>query len=103
MTTYEYRCDNCGDFLTQYPIGQAPDIEICAGCGAECRRRYTIFMKEVMHEHWNHSAQAPVSSVRQHNEMLKKQSDEASERLGMDHNFESIPIHELRQKHAEED
>lgn len=94
MAVYEYACDECGDFLAQYPMGEAePEVE-CAGCGEMRPRRYSMAPTQIMHEHWNMSAQAPISSRRQYDAMLREQSDKASERLGLEHNFQSIDIHD---------
>ena len=96
MALYEYACDECGDFLAKFPLGAAPRTEICAGCGQARPRRYSMNPTQVMHEHWNVSAQQPISSRRQHADVLRRQSEEATERTGVPHDFQPVDVQELQ-------
>jgi putative FmdB family regulatory protein len=41
MASYLYRCERCGLWEVQRPIGTAESAEPCPTCGATSRRRYT--------------------------------------------------------------
>ena len=41
MTTYEYRCDQDGDFDVMLPFGTAPAAVPCEVCGSQARRVFT--------------------------------------------------------------
>ena len=42
MTTYEYRCDEDGDFDVTLPFGTAPAAVPCEVCGSQARRVFTV-------------------------------------------------------------
>ncbi len=41
MTTYVFRCQDCGPHEGRYPIGTAPDRLSCPDCGASSTRMIT--------------------------------------------------------------
>ena len=41
MTTYAYRCRDCGPFDARFPIGTAPDRLACPDCAGRCARVIT--------------------------------------------------------------
>lgn len=41
MTTYAFRCSDCGPFDARFPIGTAPDRLTCPRCAAESARMIT--------------------------------------------------------------
>lgn len=41
MTTYTFRCRECGPFDARFPIGTAPDRSSCPGCGGSSSRMIT--------------------------------------------------------------
>ena len=44
MATYTFRCKNCGNNVpVDAPLGEAPDVAECNGCGAQAVRVYGSF------------------------------------------------------------
>jgi putative FmdB family regulatory protein len=41
VATYEYRCDDCGRFDRQLPMGAAPASAPCPACGRDARRVFS--------------------------------------------------------------
>lgn len=41
MTTYAFRCQECGPYDARFPIGTAPDRASCPDCGGSSRRVIT--------------------------------------------------------------
>lgn len=41
MTTYAFRCQECGPYDARFPIGTAPDRVSCPDCGASSVRLIT--------------------------------------------------------------
>lgn len=41
MTTYAFRCRECGPFDSRFPIGTAPDRASCPDCGGPSSRMIT--------------------------------------------------------------
>lgn len=96
MATYEYHCPNCGCFLTDYPIGEAPPTNVCAGCGIDAERVFSIgAIKKSIPEHWNVSLQRYINTEREFNDALKAKSEEAEARTGVPHNFERLDPGEI--------
>jgi putative FmdB family regulatory protein len=91
MPIYQYRCQTCGRLTEiQTPIADRLATLAC-DCGGVARRRYTApHVKPVMHQHWNHTIGAPVSSDQAFRAELARKSDEMAERLGMDVNYQPI-------------
>lgn len=44
MSTYPYRCTNCGPFDVRRPIGEARPEEPCQACGRRAKRVFTAPM-----------------------------------------------------------
>ncbi|MBP8538101.1 FmdB family zinc ribbon protein, partial [Streptomyces sp. MK37H] len=44
MTTYQYRCRDCGTFDVIRPMGRALPEEPCETCGDQARRDFTASM-----------------------------------------------------------
>lgn len=101
MPQYEYRCDTCQSPTTvicsiaQYNQSWA-DRELpcghCEGWG-NLRRIYRPFpFKLPMADHFNVSAGQHVSGERELTEVFKRKSEEATNRLGVEHNFKPIDL-----------
>jgi putative FmdB family regulatory protein len=41
MVSYEYRCDTCGCFERQLPMGMATAASPCPSCGRDANRRFS--------------------------------------------------------------
>lgn len=98
MATYEYRCEIHGGFLTQHPLGEAPEVDVCSMCEDEGRfaewpRVFSVgAIMRPMHEHWNPTTGQPVSSMKQFRDQLKQKSEEAEARTGIPTNFEPMDM-----------
>ena len=40
MPTYDYRCDDCGDFAVMRPMARRDEAARCPGCGASAPRAW---------------------------------------------------------------
>jgi len=47
MVTYEYRCEDCGTFEEQLPMGTATPAAACPACGRDARR---VFSPPMVHQ-----------------------------------------------------
>lgn len=85
---YHYRCRGCGaEALVEH---RADTLGECAGCEGELRRVWSVNVAPVMHEHWNTTVQKPISSMRQFETELRRASDEATARTGIEHRFAPV-------------
>lgn len=91
---YAYQCRTCrytvdaserGDSL-----GPCPGLPGAGGCTGELTRLFVIRTNAVMQEHYNPTTNTVISSDRQFSEELKRQSEIASARTGMEHRFEPV-------------
>ena len=96
MTLYEYRCQLCGhietsderaDDLRHRSHVKRGEVLVCSGL---LRRVWAVNFAPVMQEHFNSTVQRPISSMRQFEQELRRASDEASERTGIDHRFAPV-------------
>lgn len=93
MPVYEYKCSMCGRewqetlSIKRYSEMPAPD---CPQCDIPMARVFSFAIKTPMHEHINHTTGQLVSSERQFKDQLKRQSEEATLRTGIEHNF--VPV-----------
>lgn len=93
MPIYEYRCVGCGrewqETLTIERYSQIPAPD-CPKCDISMSRVFSFNVKPVMQEHMNRTTGQLVSSERQFKDQLKRQSEEATIRTGLEHNF--VPV-----------
>lgn len=90
MPVYDYRCAFCGLLAQQRrSIHDNGPLPQCPKCHAPMVRDYGSGFAFVrpMQPHFNLSVGHWVSNKRQFNDSLKAASDEASERLGMEHHY----------------
>jgi predicted nucleic acid-binding Zn-ribbon protein len=81
MPQYQYRCDGCGSLFTT----ESREITVpCPVCGLRPKRVWAFTHSPSMQEHFNHSIGKYVSNKRDFYDGLKRQSDDSSERMGMD-------------------
>lgn len=99
MACYEFRCRDCGADYSVHSLAAKETMEYgishgriwCDKCGGNLRRIFSFSVSTPMPEHYNQSAGTFVSSERQLKDAFKVQSEVATERTGIEHNF--VPIH----------
>src|SRR5579872_2874780 len=87
MPEYQYKCRSCG--VTFVSMSRA-DIPPCPVCGKKATRDYVFQARSSMPEHFNHSIGGYVNNERDLRDALKRRSEEESERVGVDHNYEYV-------------
>lgn len=85
MAEYQYRCAGCKVVFTTLSRTEIPP---CPVCGNESKRDFSFFFKPDTPEHFNHSVGTYVTNERELRDAIKRKSDEASERNGIEHNLE---------------
>lgn len=84
---YAYRCDVCGIDNDSTTRGDNNGPCRTAGCAGLLRRRWSVNVKPVMQEHFNHTVNKPISSMTQFRSELSRMSDEYTERTGIPSKF----------------
>ena len=99
MPLYEFRCIQCGldEVMNRYyPIGEVIDFP-CPVCGGRLKRVLSNFhFKRGMGEHFNPSIGGYVRNERDFLDGLKRKSEEATLRTGMDHNFVPVDLNDRK-------
>lgn len=105
MPNYLYRCPWCGDeFYKYFQFADSNTIVYCGHDGVACDKVLGVAaFHRAMPEHFNHSVGKYVSNEREFRDDLKRASDEASQRLGLPHNFVPIDMRDPAQTHATEE
>lgn len=85
MAEYQYKCSGCKVVFTTLSRTDIPD---CPVCHNPSTRDFAFFFKPDTPEHFNHSIGQYVTNERELRDAIKRQSDEASERNGIEHNLE---------------
>jgi hypothetical protein len=83
---YQYLCPSCGGAVIS---NSRADGTRCP-CGGEATRDWSFGYVKPFQEHFNQSAGMYVSNERQLKDALKVASEEASHRIGMDHDYEYL-------------
>ena len=100
MPQYEYRCNNCQSPTTITTTIAIYD-ETFAGVPLTCDACMVGELKRVyqppaykfsMPDHFNVSAGQHVSGEHHLREVFKRKSEEATERLGVEHNFQPVDL-----------
>jgi hypothetical protein len=103
MASYQYVCEN--GHTAEVHNGAIPlkdfnpptSLPACsAGCGSEMKRKYSLSIHRPMHDHYNNTTGTMIGSDRQFREELKRQSEAATIKTGIEHNFEPIDRAELK-------
>lgn len=93
MPVYEYECPYCGNrddhFFT---FDKSATTVHCPNCRVPMTKRYSVNFQRPMPDHWNRTVGAPVSSRRQFEDHLKRQSEEATLRTGIEHNYQPVDL-----------
>jgi len=96
MPAYEYRCPGCGatDTVVSTIASYDPDAPAqCVTCRAPMKRVYEPLPFDMgMEGHWNPTVGRYVSGKRDFGDALKVASAEASERNGIEHNYQPIDL-----------
>lgn len=85
MPIYSFICRDCGAKRESLQRDVLP-----CNCGGLSRRDYHFAVKADTPGHFNHSVGAYVSNNREFRDELKKKSEEASARFGIDVNYAPI-------------
>lgn len=95
---YAYSCQSCDsqEHHTGFrPIGAHLD-KPCQSCGGLLLRRASFQFRRGMAPHFNQSTGTYVSSQREFNDGLKRASEAATLRTGMDHNFQPVDVTDMK-------
>lgn len=102
MALYAYVCVSC-DTREEISNGAVPLADFnppsdmqCTSCGGVMRRRYSLSIHRPMQDHYNNTTNSMIGSNRQFREELKRQSETATLKTGIEHNFEPIDRSELK-------
>jgi hypothetical protein len=87
VAEYQYRCNRCNRLFAS---GQRADAITCPDCQGHAPRKFSFYVQQSMKEHFNNAVGSYVSNHRQFEDGLKRKSEEASVRLGIDHEF--VPL-----------
>lgn len=97
MPLYQYRCNQCKRLFNTEHRG---DSTTCESCGADAPRKFSFNTSGGMKEHWNIAAGEYVSNRRQLDDALKRQSEAASARTGIDHEFVRVDVADMHDAKA---
>lgn len=97
MPEYQYKCNGCR--LTFATLSRT-DIPACPVCGSVAQRDYVFQTVNSMPEHFNNTLGRPVNNERDLRDGLKRLSDEASERNGIETNLEYLTRAEMADPRA---
>lgn len=87
MAEFQYKCAQCQVIFTTL---SRTDIPPCPVCEQQATRDYVFQFKPDIPEHFNHSIGRYVTNERELRDAIKRQSDEASERNGIETNLEYL-------------
>lgn len=91
---YTFQCQSCfwetHDTIS-VPIG-APYPAPCQQCGGLVRRRVSFSFRRSLAPHFNQSTGNYVSNERDFADQLKRKSEEATLRTGMEHNYVPVDV-----------
>jgi hypothetical protein len=92
VTEYLFRCPGCR--LTFVTLSRT-DIPRCQVCNTDSKRVYSFNPRLSIPEHFNYSVGAYVTNERTLRDAFKEQSDNQSERTGIEHSFEFLTRSEM--------
>lgn len=84
MTQYNYRCSRCKQLFATETRADATTCPLCLG---NAIRKFSFNVSGSMKEHWNTAVGQYVSNRQEMDDALKRQSEAASVRTGVDHEF----------------
>lgn len=86
---YEYKCRGCGarqELLQRHPHGFDTYCTVCSTT-THWGRVYSLAIKPMMHEHFNHAVGRTISDMGQFRDALKVASEHAYDATGIEHRF----------------
>jgi predicted RNA-binding Zn-ribbon protein involved in translation (DUF1610 family) len=86
MPVFEFLCDSCGQILSL----QRGDRMPCPNCGLTARRRFSFNRQTMFQDHYNTSVGKYVTSDQQFRDELKRGSEAATLRTGLEHHYEPV-------------
>jgi hypothetical protein len=84
MAQYQYRCGQCKRL---FACETRADATTCPDCLGPAVRKFSFNTSSSMKEHWNNAVGQYVSNRQEMDDALKRQSEAASVRTGVDHEF----------------
>ena len=97
MPQYQFNCPSCRQ---NYTVTQPNHPQPCPSCGARVNRVYSFTTGKGMPEHYNNAVGEFVSSRTQFYDGLKRKSEEAWARTGLDHDFQPVDPSDMRDPSA---
>lgn len=97
MPEYQYKCAQCRVTFTTLSRTDIPD---CPVCHQESTRQFAFNAQKSIPEHFNTTLGRPVLNERDLRDGLKRLSDEASERNGIETNLEYLTRAEMADPRA---
>lgn len=97
MAEYQYKCKSCKLVFTTL---SRTDIPPCPVCRTRASRDYVFQARSSMPEHFNHAVGVNVNNERELRDAIKRQSDEVSERTGIEHNMDFLTRAEMADQKA---
>lgn len=100
MAIHRYICKQCGEAAeSESPIGREPVRPTrCFWCGSDgFRRDYSgVALARPMMAHYNATVGKEVSDMKGFKDDLKRKSEEATLRTGIEHNYEPIDYSDFK-------
>jgi hypothetical protein len=94
---YEFRCFNCGQAFET----RTTEPGACPNCSrATVTRNYSFSVAPAFKEHWNNAVGHYVSNDRQFRDSLKVQSEEMSNRMGMNVDYQPLSRSDMAEQSA---
>ena len=93
MPQYNYRCLECQRL---FATDTRADAVRCPECLSIAPRKFSFNVGRDMQEHWNAAVGQYVSSRQDMDDALKRQSEEASIRTGVDHEYVRVDPSDMR-------
>jgi putative FmdB family regulatory protein len=97
VTLYSYRCDGCKRLFNTEHRG---DSTTCPDCNGQAVRKFTFNTSPGLKEHFNIAAGEYVSNQHQLDDAFKRQSEAASARTGIDHEFVRVDVADMHDAKA---
>lgn len=92
MAEYQYRCNSCRRLFASFTRA---DTTTCPDCQGPAVRKFGFYVSGGLKEHWNNAVGQYVSNEREMSEALKRQSEAASIRTGIEHQYEYVSPSEM--------